>query len=140
MSIPSINVSYCSFPSSVTPIAIVGAHKFYETLIDFLGIIGYWASAYIGIVLVEHLYFRKNDPSCYDEKSWNVPARLPTGIPAIAAGLASFAVIIPSMDQVWFVGPIARSTGDIGFEVAFPITVILYFPLRWLEIRWRGFT
>ena len=124
----------------MVPLSIVGAHKFYDALINFLGIIGYWASAYVAIVLVEHLYFRKNDPSHYDEKSWNVPARLPTGIAAIAAGLSSFAVVIPSMDQAWFVGPIAHSTGDIGFEVAFAASAILYLPFRWLEIRWRGFT
>lgn len=123
----------------VVPLAIVGAHRFYDTLINFLGIIGYWASAYVAIILIEHLYFRKNDPSHYDEKSWNVPARLPTGIAAIAAGLMSFAVVIPSMEQAWFAGPIARSTGDIGFEVAFAGTAILYFPFRWLEIRCRGF-
>jgi purine-cytosine permease-like protein len=125
---------------SVVPLAIVGAHKFYDALINFLGIIGYWASAYVAVILIEHLYFRKNDPSRYNEKSWNVPARLPTGVAAIAAGLICFAVVIPSMDQVWFVGPIAHSTGDIGFEVAFAVTAILYFPFRWLEIRWRGFT
>lgn len=125
----------------MVPLAIVGAHKFYDTLINFLGIIGYWASAYVAVILIEHLYFRRNDPSRYDEKSWNVPARLPTGVAAIAAGLSCFAVVIPSMDQVWFVGPIARSTpGDIGFEVAFAVTAILYFPFRWLEIQWRGFT
>ena len=125
---------------SVVPLSIVGAHRFYDALTNFLGIIGYWASAYVAIVLIEHLYFRKNDPSLYDQKSWNVPARLPTGIAAIAAGLSSLAVVIPSMEQVWFVGPIARSTGDIGFEVAFMATAVLYFPFRWLEIRWREFT
>ncbi|PPQ78416.1 hypothetical protein CVT25_011891 [Psilocybe cyanescens] len=123
----------------VVPISIVGAHRFYDTLVNFLGIIGYWASAYVAIVMIEHLFFRKNDPSRYDKDVWDVPKRLPSGLAAIAAGVASFGVVIPSMHQVWFVGPIARSTGDIGFEVAFAATVILYFPFRWFEIRWRGF-
>lgn len=65
--------------------------------------------------------------------------RLPTGLAAIVAGVACFGLVIPSMDQVWFVGPIARTTGDIGFEVAFALSGVLYFPLRYLEIRWRGF-
>lgn len=89
--------------------------------------------------MIEHLFFRKNDPSRYDKDVWDVPKRLPSGLAAIAAGVACFGVVIPSMHQVWFVGPIARSTGDIGFEVAFAATVILYFPFRWFEIRWRGF-
>jgi len=72
-------------------------------------------------------------------KAWNIPHRLPSGLAALAAGIASFGVVIPSMDQVWFVGPIAHSTGDIGFEVAFAASAVLYVPFRWLEIRWRGF-
>jgi len=41
------------------------------------------------------------------------------------------------MDQVWFVGPIGQKTGDIGFEVAFPLAGLLYFPLRTLELRYQ---
>lgn len=125
--------------NSIVPIAILGAHRFIDTLTNFLLIIGYWASAYVAIVLTEHLYFRKNDPSLYDVTAWNVPKRLPSGIAAIAAGLLSFGMVIPSMSQIWFTGPIARKTGDIGFEVAFVVSGMLYFPFRWLEIRWRGF-
>jgi len=74
----------------------------------------------------------------YNKEAWDQPKNLPTGIPALAAGIASFGLVIPSMHQVWFVGPIARSTGDIGFEVAFATTALLYVALRWIEIRWRG--
>jgi hypothetical protein len=42
------------------------------------------------------------------------------------------------MAEPWYTGPIARKTGDIGFEVAFVVTAVSYLPLRWLEIRWRG--
>lgn len=41
------------------------------------------------------------------------------------------------MDQVWFVGPIAEKTGDIGFELAFALSGICYVPLRHLELRFR---
>ena len=100
---------------------------------------GYWASAYTAIVITEHLYFRKNDPTLYDLTAWNVPHRLPSGIAAISAGVLSFGLVIPCMSQIWFTGPIARVTGDIGFEVAFVVSGMLYFPFRWLEIRLRGF-
>lgn len=133
------DVCSSSFIFSVVPLSIVGAHKFYDTLVNFLGIIGYWASAYVAIVIIEHLFFRNNDPAQYDRQAWNVPGRLPSGIAAIAAGVASFGVVVPSMDQVWFVGPIAKTTGDIGFEMAFAVSAVLYLPFRWLEIRWRGF-
>ena len=89
--------------------------------------------------MIEHLHFRENDPSLYDVTAWNIPSRLPSGIAAVAAGILSFGVVIPSMSQVWFTGPIARTTGDIGFEVAFAVSGLLYFLLRGIEIRWRGF-
>jgi purine-cytosine permease-like protein len=92
---------------------------------------------YTAIIIVEHLYFRKNDPSQYDMTAWNVPKRLPSGIAAVAAGILSFGIVIPFMNQVWFTGTVARTTGDIGFEVAFAFSGLLYFLLRWIEIRYR---
>lgn len=52
--------------------------------------------------------------------------------------MLSFGLVIPSMAQIWYTGPIARHTGDIGFEMAFVVTVLLYVPLRYLEIRILG--
>ncbi|KAF8636998.1 hypothetical protein AX17_003111 [Amanita inopinata Kibby_2008] len=122
----------------VIPISIVGAHRFYETLVNFLGLIGYWASAYVAIILMEHFVFRRNDPRQYDVRIWDKTRRLPSGVAALAAGVASFGLIIPCMSQVWFTGPIAKTTGDIGFEVAFAVSAILYVPFRALEVRLRG--
>jgi purine-cytosine permease-like protein len=121
----------------VVPLAIAGSHKFYNTLTDFLGLIGYWASAFGAIILVEHFLFRRNDFTLYNLQHWDVPKRLPTGIAALAASIASVGLIVPCMDQAWFIGPIAKTTGDIGFEVAFCTSGILYVPFRWLEIRIR---
>ena len=106
------------YSPSVVPLSIAGAHRFYETLTNFLGLIGYWASSYAAILTVEYVFFRKNDPENYNTQIWDVAAKLPTGIAALSAGILSFGLVIPSMDQQWFVGPIASFTGDIGFEVA----------------------
>ena len=133
------NVYFIDSFNSVIPTSILIAHRFFYTLANFLGLFGYWAAAYITIIITEHLYFRKNDPSLYDVTAWNVPKRLPSGVAAIAAGVLSFGMVIPCMNQIWFTGPIARVTGDIGFEVAFVISGMLYLPFRWLEIRLRGF-
>jgi purine-cytosine permease-like protein len=122
---------------SVIPLSIVGSHRFYGTLLNFLSLIGYWAAAFTSIVLVEHFVFRHNDPASYDLRQWDVPRKLPSGVAALAAGIASFGVVVPCMDQVWFVGPIAKTTGDIGFEVAFAVSAILYVPFRMLEILIR---
>ncbi|KAI0360560.1 cytosine-purine permease [Trametes cingulata] len=119
------------------PISIIGAHKFYDTLTNFLGLIGYWASAFGAIVLAEHLVIRRGDFASYDLRCWKDPRRLPTGLAALGACALSCALIVPSIDQVWFVGPIAAHTGDIGFELAFFAAGVLYIPLRYLELRFR---
>ena len=93
---------------------------------------------FVSALCVEHLYFRKGNFALYDIQSWNVPSQLPLGGAALGACALSFALVIPSMSQVWYTGPIARKTGDIGFEVATVVTALLYVPLRHLEKRWRG--
>jgi len=120
------------------PLAIAGQHKLYSALNDFLSIIGYWTGCWTAAVLVEHFYFRKGDFALYDLQSWNVPSMLPQGAAALTASALSFALVIPSMDQVWYRGPIARTTGDIGIEMAMAVTALLYVPLRHLEKRWKG--
>lgn len=123
---------------SVLPISIVGAHRFYAAITNFLGLIAYWCSAFAAILLVEHLYFRSGRFANYDINSWNVPGKLPPGIAALASGFVSFALIIPCVSQVWFTGPIAKTTGDLGFEVAFVVNLILFPPLRALERKYTG--
>jgi purine-cytosine permease-like protein len=139
---------YIDWSKSVIHLSIVGAHRFYETLVNFLGLISYSASCFIAVVLSEHFIFRP--PAAYDSYStptrfaaydiskWNVPSQLPSGNAAIAASVLSFGLAVPCMDQVWFQGPIARTTGDIGFEVALVLTAVFYPPLRWIEVKLRG--
>jgi purine-cytosine permease-like protein len=122
---------------SVIPIAIVGAHSFAPTLSDFLGIIGYWAAAFIAIILEEHYIFRYANWDNYDISAWNDQAKLTTGIPGLLALGSGFGVAVPCMDQVWYIGPIAHTTGDIGFEMAFVVAILVYPPLRWLELKYR---
>ncbi|KAH9051974.1 hypothetical protein EDB87DRAFT_1693121 [Lactarius vividus] len=67
-------------------------HELYSALSNFPSIIGYWAGPCAAAVLVEHLYSRAA---------------------ALTASALSFALVIPSM-QLWYSGPIARTTGDIA--------------------------
>ncbi|KAI0289541.1 NCS cytosine-purine permease [Multifurca ochricompacta] len=122
----------------IIPLSIVGQHKFYSALSNFLGLIGYWAGAWVSALFVEHLYFRKGNFANYEIRHWNVPSKLPLGAAALGASALSFALVIPSMSQVWYTGPIGRRTGDIGFEFALVVTALLYIPLRHLEKHWRG--
>ncbi len=126
------------FVAIVIPVAIRAAGDFFDNLENVVALIGYWCSAFLAIVLVEHFVFRGGDCARYDEEAWNDARRLPWGVAALAAGALSFGLVVPSMAQVWWTGPIAETTGDIGFELAFAVSGVLYVPLRWLERRWVG--
>ncbi|KAJ9138947.1 Purine-cytosine permease fcyB [Pleurostoma richardsiae] len=120
------------------PLAVRAAQEWEASLENFLALIGYWAGCFDAVVVEELVVFRRMDYASFDHAAWNVARRLPTGIPAVLAALLSFGLVVPGMAEVWYTGPIAKKTGDIGFEVAFVLTALFYFPLRWLEIRWRG--
>ncbi|KAJ0311380.1 hypothetical protein COL516b_002090 [Colletotrichum fioriniae] len=117
------------------PVAIKAADDFFLNLENFVALIGYWSASFVGIVLVEHFLFRKGNPKLYDQHVWNVSSGLPSGAAALGAGILSFGLVIPCMAQAWWTGPIAETTGDVGFEVAFIMSAIFYLPLRYLEHR-----
>jgi purine-cytosine permease-like protein len=118
----------------VIPVAIEAAKDFFLNLENFVALIGYWSASFVGIVVVEHLVFRRRYEA-YSHTSWNVARELPSGIAAGAAGLLSFGLVVPCMAQVWWTGPLAKNSGDVGFEVAFALSAALYVPLRLLERR-----
>jgi purine-cytosine permease-like protein len=63
----------------------------------------------------------------------------PSGFAALGGLILPFALVIPSTDQVWYVGPIAKVTGDLGFEFAFITSILIYLLLRTIEIKYfRG--
>ena len=82
--------------------------------------------------------FRKLDYESYNHAMWNVKKELPSGIAAVGAAVCSFVLVIPSMAQVLYTGPIAKHTGDVGFEMVFVATVLLYVPCRYAKIKIRG--
>ncbi|KAL2019636.1 hypothetical protein VTK56DRAFT_9451 [Thermocarpiscus australiensis] len=126
------------FAAVLIPVAIRAAADFFDSLENVVALIGYWSSAFLAVVLVEHLYFRRGDCASYDPAAWNDARLLPWGVAALGAGSLSFALVVPSMAQVYWTGPIAETTGDIGFEVAFFVSGLLYVPLRHLEKKFAG--
>lgn len=120
------------------PMAVRAAKKWETSLINFLSIIGYWSACFDVVLILELVVFRRMDYATFDQAIWNVGRELPPGLAALGASMLSWALVVPGMAQSWYVGPIAKSTGDIGVEVAFVLTGLFYLPFRWLEIKIRG--
>lgn len=128
--------------SIITTAIVIGAAipisaSLEESLENFLGVISYWGAVFVGIVSTEHLYFRKK-ASNYDPAIWNVGSKLPVGAAAVASVFIPFGLIVPCMSETWYTGPIAKTTGDIGFEVGIVLCILCYIPLRTLERRLTG--
>lgn len=119
------------------PVAISAAKSFFDSLENFIYLIAYWSAAFVAVVAVEHFVFRKADCASYNVAHWDQPSKLPTGLAAVGAMGLSFGLAVPCMSQVWYTGPLAETTGDIGFEVALALSAVLYLPLRWLELKFR---
>lgn len=118
--------------------AIPVSHNLETSLENFLGLIAYWAAVFVATVGTEFLYFRKGDFLSYDHAIWNVGSKLPLGLAALGGVIIPFGLIVPCMAQTWYVGPIGKKTGDIGFEVGFVLSILVYIPLRTLEKRLVG--
>lgn len=132
------NIFVIIYTCVAIPVAITAAKSFFSSLENFIYLIAYWSAAYVAVVGVEHFVFRKANCNEYVSEYWDQPKKLPTGLAAIGAMGLSFGLAVPCMSQVWYTGPIAETTGDIGFEVAFILAALLYIPLRWLELRFRS--
>jgi purine-cytosine permease-like protein len=143
---------------SLIPVAIVGAKRFYETLVNvlsastsgfhflsvdisFQGVIGYWSTAFAAIILTEHLVFRRGQYSSYSVLTqWDQPRKLPPGLAAVFTFACAFGIIVPSMSQVWYIGPLPekRGTGDIAVITGFAVAVVVYLGVRSVEKRFTN--
>jgi purine-cytosine permease-like protein len=101
---------------------------------SILSFVGYWATIFAGIVLSEHVFFRKCDFSQYDVSQWNTASKLPVGIAGIMAFCIGMALIVLSMEQSYFTGPIAHHTGDIALLMGFCSSFLVYAAVRTAEL------
>ncbi|KAK4193739.1 hypothetical protein QBC35DRAFT_510971 [Podospora australis] len=120
------------------PFAIKAAEQWEESMVNFLVVIGYWAGCFDAVLICELVVFRRLDYASYDHAVWNVTKRLPPGLAAMGASLVSVPLVVVGMAAPWYTGPVAKITGDIGFESAILVTGLAYIPLRWLEMKWFG--
>lgn len=122
----------------VLPVAIVGQNSFYTALTDFVSVIAYWAALYIGVIVADHFVIRRGRFSSYDVSMWNDWRRLPLGLAALTSAILPIGLIVPLMNQAWYVGPLGDKVGDLGFEVGLGLSFLLYCCLRPLELRVVG--
>lgn len=119
-------------------LSIPAYYVFEATMTNFLSIIGYNVSIYIGISLAEHLIYRRGFKG-YDVSNFNDPKTLPVGIAGVVGFLFGLAATVLSMNQTWYVGVIARKiSGDISFELNVMFSFIGYNLARPLELRYFG--
>jgi purine-cytosine permease-like protein len=86
----------------------------------------------------EHVLFRWNGG--FDWARWEDQQYLPLGVAAGVAFLVGWAGAILGMYQVWYIGPLAEKAGfsDIGLWLGCGFTILVYPPMRWLELRLVG--
>jgi purine-cytosine permease-like protein len=119
-------------------IGIAASRSFLPALSALVSIAGYITGPTVSVFLVEWFLFRKANPLTMDPRIWDDRKALPSGYPALAACTIAWAPIILSMSTTWYVGPIAKHVGDLAYELGAISSIIIYVPLRALEIRCRG--
>lgn len=133
--------------------AVAGRDHFATILDSFLLCMGYWLTPFFVVLFEEHLIFRRQ---VYNLEDWANRKALPVGLAAIVAFGSGVVMAVMGMrythflmlancnSQAWYVGPIALKVGgppfgaDVGFELGFSTTAILYPPLRYLEKKHFG--
>lgn len=122
--------------------ALAGRTHLFTIFENWLALMGYWVTSFIMIVLEEDLLFRRRKGMDYDWSAWEDRRSLPIGIAALLAFLAGWVGAVISMDQIYFVGPLAKMVGedgaDMGLYLAAGFTLVVFPPIRWLELRYFG--
>lgn len=119
-------------------LAIPAYYVFAAAMSNFLSIVGYNVSIYIGISMAEHWIYRRGFAG-YDVSDFENRKTLPVGIAGIVGFLFGVASTVLSMDQTWYAGVIARKIeGDISFELNIAFAFIGYNLVRPLEIKYFG--
>ncbi|EAW06451.1 putative purine-cytosine permease [Aspergillus clavatus NRRL 1] len=123
-----------------TVAAVVARDYLQDIMEDFLPLMSYWIVAWFAIVLEELLLRVYRAKRAYDWDAWDDAARLPGGWAAGASLAAGCLGAILGMDQSFYTGPVARylDGADLGMWLAFIFAVVVYPPLRIVEIRFLG--
>ena len=104
-----------------TVCAIAGRNNLYSIFQNFLPLVGYWSAIWVVLVAGEEILFRRPKGGVrgggYNWAGWNDKKSFPIGIAASIAFCIGYTGAVLSMDQVYFVGPIAKLVGS-GADVS----------------------
>lgn len=106
-------------------------------LSGFLLVFSYWVAIYVAVALVEHFVFRRRSNG-YKAGGYMDKRKLPPGYAmAVAVGFGILGTAL-GMAQSWHVGPVGKlcggeAAGDVGIEMAFGFTAVVYLVLRSVE-------
>ncbi|KAJ4481921.1 permease for cytosine/purines, uracil, thiamine, allantoin-domain-containing protein [Lentinula aciculospora] len=126
-------------------LAIAGASHFEEWLETLLNILAYWLAIFSTILIEEHLIFRRGKWLNYNPEDFSDWRKLPLGVASFIALVCGIAGAVLGMAQTWYIGVIGAMIGDpefggdIGFELSFAFSAIVYPPLRWIEKKYWGY-
>lgn len=107
-------------------LSIPAYYKFAATMSNFLSIISYNVSIYIGISFAEHFIYRRGFKG-YDVSNFNDRLTIPVGWAGIVGFLFGVASTVLSMNQTWYQGVIARTFGHFGGDISFELNIAFAF-------------
>lgn len=121
--------------------AIPAYYVFEAAMSNFLSIISYNVSIYLGIALTEHFVYRRGF-SGYDVSDFNDHSTVPIGIAGAVAFACGIVSTVLAMNQTWYQGVISQkfgeAGGDISFELNIAFTFISYNMIRPFEKKYFG--
>ncbi|TVY43274.1 Purine-cytosine permease, partial [Lachnellula occidentalis] len=123
-------------------LSIGGRNHIYDFLSNMLSLLGYYDTCMFVIIFIEHYGFRGGNFANYDLEGWDTPSKLPIGFAGGLAFLCGWAGAILGMNETFYIGVLAAKIGDdggdIGNQLAFVFTIVSFYPLRWLELKYIG--
>ncbi|KAI1416106.1 putative nucleoside transporter [Hypoxylon sp. FL1857] len=128
--------------AAVVALSLAGSDRLLVFLQDFLSLLGYYATAVFVCLVTEHYLFRRGSFDNYDLEAWDKPDKLPVGYAGGLALICGLVGAVLGMATTWYTGVVAKLIGDfggdVGNELCFLLTLIVYIPARSREVRLLG--
>ncbi|ODV68068.1 hypothetical protein HYPBUDRAFT_152726 [Hyphopichia burtonii NRRL Y-1933] len=122
-------------------LSIPAYYVFADTMSNFLSIISYNVSIYLGISLAEHFIYRKGFKG-YDVSNFNDRKTIPVGFAGVTGFAFGVASTVLSMNQSWYHGVISKKFGATGGDISFELNILFAFIgyniIRPIELKYFG--